>query len=149
MQLEKLSLPNFGIFWFLHNFLQILMSAIATLVKMEELVTTTSITTSAIAEWVLTESTVRVVSILQLHKTLFSSLLLFLRTLPLRQFTSLDLSKNVFQNFWCIQLMITIIAEIFICGLISYFSYFQLKVRNLVAYKNHARITVHVTLSSL
>ena len=64
MQLEKLSLPNFGIFWFLHNFLQILMSAIATLVKMEELVMTTSITTSAIAEWVLTESTVRVVSIL-------------------------------------------------------------------------------------
>ena len=29
------------------------------------------------------------------------------------------------------------------------FSYFRLKVRNLVAYENHARITVYVTLSSL
>ena len=34
-------------------------------------------------------------------------------------------------------------------GLISYFSYFRLKVRNLVAFENHARITVYVAPSSL
>ena len=43
----------------------------------------------------------------------------------------------------------TVIAEIFVHDLISYFSYFRLKVRNLVAYENHARITVYATPSSL
>ena len=44
---------------------------------------------------------------------------------------------------------VTVIAEIFVLDLISYFSYFQLKERNLVAYENHVRITVYATPSSL
>ena len=43
----------------------------------------------------------------------------------------------------------TVIEEIFVRDLISYISYFRLKVRNLVAYENHARTTVCVTPSSL
>ena len=43
----------------------------------------------------------------------------------------------------------TVIAEIFVRDLISYISYFWLKVRNLVAYENHARIEVHETQPSL
>ena len=43
----------------------------------------------------------------------------------------------------------TVIAEIFVLDLISYISYFSLKVRNLVAYGNHARIAVYVTPPSL
>ena len=45
--------------------------------------------------------------------------------------------------------LVTVIAEIFVRDLISYFSYFWLKVRNLAAYENHARVTVYVTPSSL
>ena len=37
----------------------------------------------------------------------------------------------------------TITAEIFVRDLISYFSYFRLKVRNLVEHENHTRITVY------
>ena len=43
----------------------------------------------------------------------------------------------------------TVIADIFVRDLISYISYFWLKVRNLVAYENHARIQVHDTQPSL
>ena len=43
----------------------------------------------------------------------------------------------------------TVIAEIFVRDLISYISYFLGKVRNLVAYKNHARIQVYLTPPSL
>ena len=39
----------------------------------------------------------------------------------------------------------TVIAEIFARDLISYILYFWLKIRNLVAYENHARIEVHET----
>ena len=44
---------------------------------------------------------------------------------------------------------VTVLAEIFVLDLISYFSYFQLKERDLVAYENHVRITVFATPSSL
>ena len=37
------------------------------------------------------------------------------------------------------------IAEIFVRDLVSFISYFWLRVRNLVAYENHARIPVFVT----
>ena len=43
----------------------------------------------------------------------------------------------------------TVKAEIFVHNLISYILYFCLKVRNLVAHKNYARIPVYVTPSSL
>ena len=43
----------------------------------------------------------------------------------------------------------TVIAEIFVCDLISYISYFLLKVRNLVAHENHAHIQMYVTPLSL
>ena len=43
----------------------------------------------------------------------------------------------------------TVIAEIFVRDLISYISYFWLKVRNLVAYESYARIPVYVTSPSL
>ena len=44
---------------------------------------------------------------------------------------------------------ITVIADIFIHDLISYISYFRLKVRKLVAYGSHARISeLYVTPSS-
>ena len=44
---------------------------------------------------------------------------------------------------------VTVIAEIFVRDFISYFSYFRLKVRNLVADENHARRTVYATPSLL
>ena len=53
------------------------------------------------------------------------------------------------KNCSFIVLCSTVIAEIFVRDLILYFSYFRLKVRNLVAYENHARITVYATPSSL
>ena len=45
--------------------------------------------------------------------------------------------------------VVTVIAEIFVRDLTSYISYFWLKVRNLEAYENHARIQVYVKLPSL
>ena len=41
----------------------------------------------------------------------------------------------------------TVIAENFVRDLISYISYFWLKVRNLVAYESYARIPVYVTIA--
>ena len=43
----------------------------------------------------------------------------------------------------------TVIAEVFVRDLISYFSYFRLKIQNLVAYENNAHTTVYATPSSL
>ena len=49
----------------------------------------------------------------------------------------------------CFGLFTAVIAEVFECKLIPYVSYFWLKVRNLEAYENLARIQVYVTLPSL
>ena len=54
--------------------------------------------------------------------------------------------EEIFVGNLISQLSYTVIAEIFERDLISYF---RLKVRNLVAYENHARITVYATPSSL
>ena len=47
------------------------------------------------------------------------------------------------------KMLITVIAQIFVRDLISYISYFSQKVRNLVAYENHARMHVYLTPPSL
>ena len=43
----------------------------------------------------------------------------------------------------------SVIAEIFLGDLISFISYFWLRVRNLQSYENHARIPMYVTPSLL
>ena len=61
--MQSIFFPKLRNFWFLHDLFQILTIAIATHAKMEGVVTITSIATSVVAKWVMTESTVRVVSI--------------------------------------------------------------------------------------
>ena len=50
---------------------------------------------------------------------------------------------------WFIEAQNTVFAEIFVRDLISFISYFWLKVRNSVACENHACIHVHETQPSL